>query len=65
MRTYDAAGHPIVGPLVKGGPALLVGQFGLQVADAYVDECHLCYTARKLLLPAFPQYLAPPQVYGL
>jgi len=65
VRDYDAAKHPIVGPLVEGGPARLVERFGLNVADAYVDECHLCYMARKSLLPAFPQYLAPPQVYGL
>jgi hypothetical protein len=65
MRSYDAARHPIVGPLVEGGPARLVERFGLEVSDAYVDECHLCYTARKLLLPAFPQPLAPAQVYGL
>jgi hypothetical protein len=65
VRTYDAAKHPIVGPLVEGGPVRLVERFGLNMADAYVDECHLCYTARKLLLPAFPQYLAPAQVYGL
>ena len=65
VLTYDAAQHPIVGPLVEGGPARLVERFGLNVADAYVDECHLCYMARKSLLPAFPQYLAPAQVYGL
>jgi hypothetical protein len=65
VRSYDAGKHPIVGPLVEGGPARLVERFGLKVADAYVDECHLCYMARKALLPTFPQYLAPVQVYGL
>jgi radical SAM family protein len=65
LRDYKASKHPIVGPLVEGGPARLVEHFGLSVADAYVDECHLCYTARKALLPQFPQYLAPAQVYGL
>ena len=65
MRTYNAAKHPIIGPLVEGGPAQLVARFGLNVADAYVDECHLCYMTRKTLLPDFPQYLAPAQVYGL
>jgi hypothetical protein len=29
------------------------------------DECHLCYTARKLLSPRFPKYLAPKEAYGL
>jgi len=65
IRNYDAAKHPIVGPLVEGGPARLVERFGLKVADAYVDECHLCYIARKSLLPAFPELLTPAQVYGL
>lgn len=65
VRAYDAAKHAIVGPLVGGGPAQLVERFGVKVADAYVDECYLCYMARKSLLPAFPQYLAPAQVYGL
>jgi hypothetical protein len=35
------------------------------VSDSYVDECHLCYMARKQLLPRFPQYLAPKEAYGL
>ena len=65
MRSYDAAKHPIVGPLLEGGPARLVERFSQKVEAAYVDECHLCYTARKSLLPQFPQYLAPAQVYGL
>jgi len=62
---YEAGNHPIVGPLVEGGPARLVERFGLKMAGTYVDECHLCYMARKSLLPDFPEYLAPPQVYGL
>jgi hypothetical protein len=65
LTIYDATGHPIIGPLVEGGPARLVERFGLNVADAYVDECHLCYMARKSLLMDFPEYLAPPLVYGL
>jgi Radical SAM superfamily len=64
-RDYKASEHPIVGPLVEGGPARLVERYGLKVGDAYVDECHLCYMARKSLLPDFPEYLAPKQVYGL
>jgi len=65
LRDYDGAKHPIVGPLAEGGPARLVERFGVKVADAYVDECHLCYMARKSLLQAYPQYLAPAKVYGL
>jgi Radical SAM superfamily len=65
VRDYDAARHPIVGPLLEGGPARLVQRFRLKLARSYVDECHLCYTARKTLLPRFPQCLIPAQVYGL
>jgi hypothetical protein len=64
-RDFEAGRHPIIGPLLEGGPAQLVTSYGLKVANAYVDECHLCYTARKALLPLFPQYLAPRQAYGL
>jgi len=65
LRYYDAAKHPIVEPLIAGGPARLVQQFGLAVPDGYVDECHLCYTARKMLLPGCPEYLAPAEAYGI
>jgi hypothetical protein len=65
VRGYDAHTHPIAGPLVRGGPAMLGKEYGIAMNDGYVDECHLCYTARKLLLPHFPQYLAPTEVYGL
>ena len=65
VRDYDAVRNLIIGPLVEGGPARLVQCVGLKTADAYVDECHLCYMARRSLLPHFPQYLAPLQVYGL
>ena len=65
LREYNPRKHPIVGPLVEGGPARLVERFRLKVADACVDECHLCYMARKSLLPNFPEYLAPQQVYGM
>ncbi len=65
LRRYDAHNHPIVGPLLQGGPIGLTKEHGLAISDSYVDECHLCYTARKQLLPHFPQYLAPKEAYGL
>jgi len=64
LRGYDAQKHPIAGPLIRGGPARLATEHGLDMNDSYVDECHMCYTARKLLLPRFPQYLAPKESYG-
>ena len=65
VREYDPQKHPVVGPLLRGGPVRLAAEHGLAMSDGYVDECHLCYTARKLLLPRFPQYLAPKEAYGL
>ena len=65
FRRYDAHKHPIVGPLVRGGPIRLAKEHGLETSESYVDECHLCYTVRKQLLPRFPQYLAPKEAYGL
>lgn len=65
VASYDADSHPICGPLLRGGPALLVKEYGLEHAERYVDECHLCYLARLALIERFPQSLAPRQVYGL
>ncbi len=65
VRDYDAQNHPICGPLVRGGPIRLIEEYGLDLKDEYVDECHLCYAARVALLAKFPEHLAPRQVYGL
>ena len=65
VRGYDAQKHPIAGPLLRGGPVRLAAEHGLVIEDSYVDECHLCYAARKLLLPRFPRHLAPKEAYGL
>jgi len=65
VNNYDALSHPICGPLVKGGPALLAIEYDVKHEDEYVDECHFCYLVRLALIDRFPQYLAPRQVYGL
>ncbi|KPL23948.1 MAG: hypothetical protein AMJ93_03480 [Anaerolineae bacterium SM23_84] len=65
VANYDGDSHPICGPLLRGGPALLVKEHGVDHAEQYVDECHLCYLARLALMERFPQLLAPRQVYGL
>jgi hypothetical protein len=62
---YEPESHPICGPLLEGGPALLAERYGVEPEEGYVDECHLCYRTRLALLNRFPQYLAPRQVYGL
>lgn len=65
MAAYDGQKHPIAGPLLRGGPRRLIEEYEVHPGDAFVDECHACYAARKMLLPLFPQSLAPRQVYGL
>lgn len=65
IARYDANTHPVCGPLVCGGPAELVRAYGIEHRADYVDECHLCYEARRALIERFPDLLAPTQVYGL
>ncbi len=65
VKKYDAGSHPICGPLVRGGPALLAREHKVEHEDKYVDVCHFCYMIRLKLLDRFPQYLTPKQVYGL
>jgi len=65
VEDYDALSHPICGPLVRGGPALLAKEYDVRQQDEYVDACHLCYLVRLALIDRFLQYLTPRQVYGL
>jgi hypothetical protein len=65
IRDYAPDAHPIVGPLLSGGPAELARRYGLPSGEDYVSECHLCYLVRKSLLDRYPEYLCPRQVYGL
>ena len=64
LQEYDWGSHPICGPLVAGGPAELLRRYGVDHAERYVDECHLCYCARTALMARFPEFLTPMQVYG-
>jgi hypothetical protein len=67
IARFDPHTHPIVRPLLEGGPHAL-GRFaaarGLELAPGYVDACHLCYRAREFLRPEFPDLLAPDEMYG-
>jgi len=65
VKQYDADSHPICRPLVNGGPALLAKEYDIPHEAEYVDACHMCYLARRVLIDRFPQYLAPRLVYGL
>jgi hypothetical protein len=62
---YDPDSHPIVGPILKGGPVELVHRYGLTHNERYADACHLCYQARKELRDQFPEILTPDQMYGV
>lgn len=63
--TYDPDTHPVIGPLLAGGPAELVRRYGLMHAASYADACHLCYEARRSLRERFPEVLLPDQMYGV
>jgi hypothetical protein len=65
VRSYRGEDHPICGPLLDGGPALLAQRYQVPLEEGYVTACHFCYKVRLALLDRFPQYLAPRQVYGL
>lgn len=63
---YDPGKHPIVAPLIDGGPYALAKETGLDIsAEGYADSCHLCYEARRSVIDPRSDYLAPRCVYGL
>jgi len=64
VEEYDPYRHPILEPLVRGGPVALVEKFGLPHSEVYADACHLCFSARLGLRSMFPGLLAPDQMYG-
>lgn len=62
---FDPKSHPICGPILRGGPAELVREYHVEHEEGYVDECHLCYSARLRLRKRFSEVLAPDQMYGV
>ncbi len=64
MAGYDPDQHPIVGPLLAGGPAEIIRRYELPHLDGYADHCHLCYQSRCALRQRFPDVLTPDQMYG-
>ncbi len=64
-EAYDPEKHPVIGPLLAGGPAELVRRFDLTHKEAYADACHLCYEMRGSLRDQFPDTLTPDQMYGV
>ncbi|NIV18366.1 MAG: hypothetical protein GWN47_08105 [Woeseiaceae bacterium] len=64
MAGYDPDEHPIVGPLLAGGPAEIVRRYNIPHQEGYADHCHLCYKMRCALRERFPEVLFPDQMYG-
>jgi hypothetical protein len=65
VKSYNGSSHPISGPLIRGGPALLAKEYRMKHEIEYVDECHFCYSIRSVLRAQLPQYLTPGHVYGV
>jgi MoaA/NifB/PqqE/SkfB family radical SAM enzyme len=63
--SYDPDSHPIVGPLLDGGPAELRRRYALDLGSGAADACHLCDLARRALRDQFPEVLMPDQMYGV
>ena len=64
MAGYSPDQHPIVGPLLAGGPAEIVRRYNIPHQEGYADHCHLCYKMRCVLRERFPEVLLPDQMYG-
>jgi len=59
--------HPIIGPLMRGGPCSLSRELGVRPKKAYADSCHMCYELRRSLRrrKEFARILTPDQAYGI
>jgi hypothetical protein len=66
-ETYDPEAHPIIGPLLRGGPAELakIHDLAPDAGAKYADACHLCYETRRRLRDQFPDALGPDGMYGI
>jgi MoaA/NifB/PqqE/SkfB family radical SAM enzyme len=64
-EAYDPESHPIIGPLLTGGPAELARRYQVPHAEDYADACHLCDDARRKLRQRFPEILMPDQMYAV
>jgi hypothetical protein len=59
---FNPQTHPIIGPLLEGGPYKLINIYNVSVSTNYADACHLCYEARKYLRNQYPDILCPDQM---
>jgi organic radical activating enzyme len=67
MEDLDPEKHPVIGPLIRGGPSNLSRELEIRPKRGYADGCHLCYeircAARKRGM--LPGVLRPDQAYGV
>lgn len=66
MSEFDPDCHPLIGPLIRGGPISLAKELGIRPKRTYADECHMCYDIRCVLRRRgrFKSILTPDQAYG-
>ena len=64
-NNFNPNNHPIISPLLNGGPVQLAEQYNIPHQDTYADACHMCYEIRKSLRGMFPDILLPDQMYGV
>jgi hypothetical protein len=66
VNGYNPHEHPILGPLIEGGPDALATRTGVGQDGQYATECHACYEIRRILRaePEYRKFLGPNQVYG-
>lgn len=64
LKDTKPADHPILGPIILGGPGELGRVYQTQPDLVSKNPCLYCFQVRRSLLDRFPQYLTPRQIYG-
>ncbi|MGQ9586809.1 MAG: radical SAM protein [Thermoplasmata archaeon] len=66
MKELEPDRHPIIGPLMRGGPVALAKEHHVRPVRSYADACHMCYETRKALRKRgrHTAVLRPDQAYG-
>lgn len=64
VASYRPREHPIIGPLIAGGPAEVARRYNLEPEATYVDACHLCSNSLQALHARFPSLFDLDKTYG-
>jgi hypothetical protein len=64
VKGYDPSSHPVLGPLIEGGPARLAEAMGVGTGESFATDCHACYEIRRAVRTGYKIWLGPAQVYG-